>query len=55
MIVITEEISYVKQFLDSVVLEILGNLLYLALVLLIDAKLLHQCFGVHFIFKTIYN
>ena len=47
--------TYIKQLLDSVVLDVLGDLLYLALVLLVDAQVLDQSFSVHFIFKTIYN
>ena len=47
--------TYIKQLLDSVVLDVLGDFLYLALVLLVDAKVFDQCFSVHFIFKTIYN
>lgn len=47
--------TYIKQLLDSMVLDVLGDLLYLALVLLVDAQVLDQSFSVHFIFKTIYN
>ena len=48
-------LTYIKQLLDSVVLDVFGDLLYLALVLLVDAQVLDQSFSVHFIFKTIYN
>ena len=44
--------AYIEQLLNSVVLNVLGNLLNLTLVLLVDAQLLHQCFGVHFILKN---
>jgi len=39
--------AYVEELLDAVVLHVLGNLLYLRLVLFVDAERLHQTFYVH--------
>ena len=44
-------INYIEELLDSMFLHVLGDLIDLGLVLLVDAKMLHQSLCVHILFR----